>query len=173
MKRIIPALFAILLFSCKDSSVNNQNQNSTGMFFEIENVNYAWGIFYQGIIIDPHGNEYSYNPGKDNVHFLYNSDGYYTDQELQSNNQHAKTYIKNIPCDILNLSHDLATKETTTEYSDTTRVGADMGSIIYSIYIYQAQANKYQKIVLRVEGDATFYNRSESAIALVVWLKQL
>jgi hypothetical protein len=84
MRRIIPALLALFLFSCKDSGVNNPNLSSTGIIFEVEYVNYAWGILYQGVLIESNGNVYSYNPGKENVRYVYNSDGYYTDQELQS-----------------------------------------------------------------------------------------
>jgi hypothetical protein len=173
MTRILPAILAVVFFSCGDSSVNNQTQNGAGILFEIENVNYAWGFFYQGIMIDQDGGVYSYNPAKDSVHFLYNADEGYTVQELQSKYQHGKTYLKQVTNDSLKWARDAASQVTTNDFSDTTRVGADMGSIIYSVYIYRPQTNKYQKNVLKVEGDATFYNKSESAIALVLWLKTL
>ena len=171
MKQIIPILFAILLFSCKDSSVNNNN--APGIIFEVETENYAWGIVYQGVMIDADGNEYSYNPGKDSISYLYHSDGYYTYQELKSKYEHFKTYIKKVPSDSLSWSHNLSTKVTTTDYSDTSREGADMGSSYFSVYIDRLGSGKYQKIILKVEGDWAYYNKSENAIALAGWLKRL
>jgi hypothetical protein len=170
---MLPLLLAILFFSCKDSSVNNQIQTSNGIFFEAEIVNYSWGFVYHGTMIDPNGNEYTYNPAKDKIPVLYNYDGYYTNQELQSKYQHAKTLFSKVSFDSLSWSQDLAEKVRTTDYSDTTYGGTDMPLISYSIYIFRPQIAKYQKIILRVEGGYIFYNKSESAIALVGWLKQV
>lgn len=171
MKQIILMLLALLFFSCKDSSVNEQPQNnSSNIIFEVEYLNYAWGISYNGIMIDNEGKEYSYNPAKDTIPHLYHADGLYTEQELQAKYGHVKTYIKTIPTDTLNWSHNLANQVTTTDYSDTTRVGADMGSLTYALYLYRPQINKYQKIILKEEGDMAFYNKSQSAVTLAVWL---
>ncbi|MDP3150945.1 MAG: hypothetical protein Q8N83_17645 [Ignavibacteria bacterium] len=172
MKQIIPMLLALLLFSCKDSSINDQIPNGSSIIFEIEYVNYAWGISYHGIMIDNEGKEYSYDPAKDTIPFLYHADGFYTDQELQAKYGHVKTYIKTIRSDSLNWSHNLANQVTITNYSDTTRVGVDAGSETYSAYIFRPQINKYQQIILKVDGDYSFYNKSQSAITLAAWLKQ-
>jgi len=171
MKQIIPMLLALLLFSCKDSSVNDQIPNGSSIIFEVEYVNYAWGINYQGVMIDKDGKEYSYNPAKDSTPYLYHSDGLYTERELQSKYGHAKTYIKTIHSDSLNWSHNLANQVTTSAYSDTTQEGADMGELTYSVYLFRPQVNQYQQIILKVEGDYAFYNKSQRAITLAAWLK--
>ena len=173
MKQIIPVLLALLFISCKDSNVNDQPQNnSNSIIFEVEYLNYAWGISYHGIMIDNEGKEYSYDPTKDTIPYLYHADGIYTEQELQAKYGHVKTYIKTIPTDTLNWSHNLANLITTTDYSDTTRIGIDMGSWTYSVYIFRPEVNKYQQIVLKLEGDSEFYNTSQSAVTLAAWLKQ-
>ena len=173
MKQIIPLLLALLFFSCKDSSVNEQIQNnSSNIIFEVEYVNYAWGICYHGIMIDNEGKEYSYDPAKDTIPYLYHADGFYTERELQSKYGHAKTYIKTIRSDSLNWSHNLANQVTTSAYSDITQEGADMGELTYSVYLFRPQVNKYQQVVLKLEGDSEFYNKSQSAVTLVAWLKQ-
>ncbi|MFA6027148.1 MAG: hypothetical protein WC727_11995 [Ignavibacteriaceae bacterium] len=171
MKKIIPVLLALLFFSCKDSNVNEQIQSNSSIIFEVEYLNYAWGIEYHGVMIDTDGKEYSYNPAKDSVPFLFHADGLYTDQELQSKYQHVKTYIKTIPNDTLIWSHNLVNQVTTTNYSDTTYVGMDGGSTTYSIYIFRPEINKYQQIVLKIEGDIAFNNKSQSAVTLAAWLK--
>lgn len=173
MKLILPMLLILLLFSCKDSNVDNNNLNSGNIIFETEFQNFAWGISYHGEMIDTDGKVYSYNPAKDSVLPLYNADGFYTDQELRAKYQHHKTYIKTIPNDSLNWSHTLAAQVTTTDYSDTSSVGADMGAMTYAVYLYRPQIRKYQKIILKVDGDITFYNKSESAMALAAWLQHL
>jgi len=172
MKQIIPVMLALLLFSCKDSSVNDQPQISSSIIFEVEYLNYAWGFVYQGVMIDNEGKEYSYNPAKDSIPFLYYADGLYTERELQSKYGHAKTFIKSIRSDSLNWSHNLANQVITTDYSDTTYVGMDGGCTTYSTYIFRPEINKYQQIVLKIEGDIAFYNKSQSAVTLAAWLKR-
>jgi hypothetical protein len=142
------------------------------MFFETEYINYAWGFVYQGTMIDQDGSIFSYNPAKDTITVLYHTDGYYTEQELRSKYQHTKTYLRKVNEDSLKWSHKLATLVKVNNFSDTVRVGADQGGLEYSVYIYRAENNEYQKVTLRVEGDQAFYNKSESAIALVTWLKK-
>ncbi len=171
LKQIIPVLLALLFFSCKESNVNEQIPNGSSIIFEVEYVNYAWGISYQGVMIDTDGKEYSYNPAKDSVPYLYHDDEFYTDQELQAKYGHVKTYIKTIHNDSLNWSHSLA-NQVTTDYSDTFYVGADMGTLTYAVYLYRPQVSKYQKIILNTEGDMAFYNKSQSAVTLAAWLKQ-
>lgn len=172
MKQIIPLLLALLLFSCKDSSVNNNIRNgSNSIIFEVEYLNYAWGYSYNGIMIDNEGKKYSYNPAKDTIPYLYHEDGYYSERELQAKYGHFKTYIKTIPGDSLNWSHGLATLVSTTDYSDTTHTAIDAGTATTSVYLYRPQKNKYQKIILKVEGDFEFHNKSQSAVTLAAWLK--
>lgn len=174
MKQIIPLLLALLFFSCKESNVNDQPQNSSSsIIFEVEYLNHAWGISYHGIMIDNEGKEYSYNPAKDTIPYLYHADGLYTEQELQAKYGHVKTYIKTIPSDTLNWSHSLANQVTTTDYSDTINVAVDGGISTYSFYIFRPEINKYQQIVLKLEGDYEFYNKSQSAVTLAAWLKNI
>ncbi len=173
MYKISSITLMFLLLSCKDSSVNNKNQNAEKYFFETECINYAWGFVYQGTMVDQDGSIYSYNPAKDTGSVLYHDDGYYTEQELRSKYQHAKLYLGKVSEDSLKWSYDLATKVTINNFSDTTGGGVDIGEIEYSVYIYRPQTFKYQKIILRAEGNTIFYNMSESAITLVAWMEKL
>ncbi len=51
--------------------------------------------------------------------------------------------------------------------------GADMGAIAYSVYRYDSDSAQYHKLVLRVDGDWTFYNGSVAAVALVSLMQRL
>ena len=167
------AVLAFILLSCKDSSVLEYAPGDNTMVFEMEYVNRAWGFAYHGTMIDQDGGMYSYNPGKDIDSVLYHADGYYSAQELYSKYQHGKTYLRRIPGDTVEWSRDLACRVILNNFSDTLRVGADMGSLNYSVYVYRKEYAKYQKVILKVEGDFVFYNTSESAVALVAWMKNV
>ncbi|MBI5020529.1 MAG: hypothetical protein HZB59_03755 [Ignavibacteriales bacterium] len=172
MKEITIMILVILLTSCKDATVDIVNQSQHEMYFEIEFINFAWVPTYQGTMIDQDGRVYSYNPGKSGAPVLYHADGYYTERELWSKYQRAKTYLGNIIKDSLKNRYELAAQVIINDFSDTTCGGTDMGSLEYSVYIYKPQIGKYQKIVLDHDGDCTFYNKSESAINLAAWLKK-
>ncbi len=172
MHKINCMILTLLLLSCKDASVNDQSENLDEIVFESEYINYAWGFSYQGKMVQKDGSIFSYNPAKDTIPVLHHADGYYTKQELLSKYQHAKTFLRKIDVDSLHWANDLAIKVTTNDLSDTMRVGADMGSFVYSVYIYRPQNTKYQKIILRTDGDYTFYNKSENAITLVTWMRK-
>ncbi len=171
MQKTLIMSLALFLFSCKDTSVN-QNQANTGMIFETEYVNYAWGFVYSGKEIDQDGNVYAYNPGKDSASILYRADGYYSQGDLTTKFSHNKLFVGTVAADSLNWIRNLASGVMMNEYSDTMRVGADMGSVTYSAYLYRASVGKYQRISLRVEGDFAYFNKSESAIALADWMKR-
>jgi len=169
---IIPSI-AILIQSCEKNPVDGETQEDGKLLFEIELVNFAWGFAYQGEVIEEDGLVYSYNAAKDTNAVLYHADGFYSQQELAAKYRHARTYLKPIPPDRLLWSHMLAGSVRVGDFSDTTRVGADMGALTYSVYVFRPEISKYQKIELRVDGDYSYYNRSESAQLLVDWLKQL
>jgi len=42
-----------------------------------------------------------------------------------------------------------------------------MGMISYVVYVYIPARQKYQRIVLRVDGDWSYYNKSENALKLL------
>lgn len=172
MNKISYLILVILLTSCKDSTVDIVNQSKPEMFFETEFINAAWVPTYQGKMIDQNGRIYFYNPEKNGASVLYHADEYYTERELRAKYQHVKTYIRNISTDSLKWYYELATKVIISDFSDTACGGYDMGSLVYSVYIYKPQIGKYQKIVLSQDGDCTFYNKSENAITLVTLLKK-
>jgi hypothetical protein len=173
MKKAIISLFAILVLSCQNNLNNNQSDINDEIIFEIEKTNHAWGFVYQGTVINQEGKVYTYNPAKETDSILYNIDNYYSDKELTLKYSYQKTYIKTIQKDSILWANELSKKVEINNYSDTTGNVADMGKLQYSVYIYNKDKLKYQQILLRIEGDFNYYNKSESAVALVAWMKKL
>jgi len=166
-------ILAVLLLSCKDSGVSPPDGASGPVIFETEYINWAWGYAYEGTVVFQDGSLYAYNPGKDSVAVLHHSDGWYTETELSSKYAHRKLFVRTISPDTLRLMRQLALVVTGGTFSDTVNVGADMGAITYSVYQNLPESTRYHKSVLRVDGDWSFHNKSEAAIALADLIHRL
>ena len=173
MHKLPIALMALLALSCKDSGVAPADQPFGQVIFETEYFNWAWGYAYQGTVVFEDGSLYSYNPGQDSMAVLYHSNDRYAPSELNSKYAHRKLFIRTISSDTLLLMRQLASGVNLSSFSDTTRVGADMGSYAYSVYRFNSDSAQYHNLVLRVDGDWTFYNRSAAAVALVSLMQRL
>jgi hypothetical protein len=173
MHKLTIALMALLALSCKDLGVAPADQPLGQVIFETEYVNWAWGYAYQGTVVFEDGSLYSYNPGQDSVAVLYHANDRYAASELNSKYAHRKLFIRTISSDTLLLMRQLVSGVNLSSFSDTTRVGADMGAIAYSVYRYNSDSAQYHKLVLRVDGDWTFYNRSAAAVALASLMQRL
>jgi hypothetical protein len=169
-----PTILILLAFtlsstSCKDSSINTDNQSLGKIVFENEYMNYAWGYVRNGNYVAEDGKVYSYDLGKTNIQVKDSSDGYYFEEELLSKYHHYDTLRLVIPKDTILWAYNLALLVNPNTYSDTSRTGADMGLYTYSIYLYRSEKKKYQKIILNQEGDWHLRNISESAVELTKW----
>ncbi len=167
---LILSLFAL---SCRDNGLSPTEQVPAATIFEIEYTNCAWGFAYEGKVVLDDGNLYSYNPGRDTATVLHHSDERYTETELTSKYSHHKVFIRAVSPDTLLLMRQLASAVTVGEYSDTTGVGADMGALLYSVYEYQSDTDRFQKKILRLDGDWTFYNQSYAAVPLTNLMRRL
>ena len=173
MKRFCPILSALVLLltsSCKDASTNPGSLTVPRMFFESEYVNYAWGYSHSGRFIDTSGLVISYDIARSGDHWEPNRSGYYTESEIWAKIHHRDTVRGLVPADTLELLKSLGLASMVGTYSDTTCPGADMGALIYSCYVFQADSLKFQRIILRVDGDCRYHNTSENAIELAAWL---
>ena len=173
LRKLCALLFVLLAVSCKDAGISPLNENIGNVFVETEYTNWAWGFQYQGKIILQNGSVYTYNPGKDTMAVLHHDDELYTEAELQSKYAHRQIFVRVVHSDTISLIRRLAAEVTANEFSDTTGVGADMGSFVYSVYVYRPESTRFERRILKLEGDWTFYNKSKAAIALVGLMKQL
>lgn len=116
---------------------------------------------------------YTYDLAKSNIRWEENTDGFYTEEELNSKFHHFDTLRSVISKDTIVWGYNLAISVNPKTYSDTVRYGADMGSYTNAIYLYRSEKQKFQRIVLNHEGDLRWHNTSESAIELFQWLKRM
>ena len=173
MKNRLVLLLAFLALSCNGSGVSPSNQDVGELLLETEFTNWAWGFQCQGKVVFQDGNDYTYNPGKDTMAALHHINEIYTEAELRSKYAHRQIFVRTVRSDTVSLIRKLAAEVTTGEFSDTTQVGADMGSVVYSVYVYRPQSANFERLILKLEGDWTFYNKSQAAIALVGLMRRL
>jgi hypothetical protein len=166
-------LFSLIAISCHDLGTGLQSPDLGEVLFEIEHVNNAWGFVYRGVIVDENGEMFTYDPGRDSASVLYHDDEWYSKEELIMKYHHGREFVRPVSPDTLGRMRDLSLSVVSGTYTDTVRVGADMGALVYSVYTRRANPLMYKKIILRVEGDWTFSNNSESAIELVTILKDV
>ncbi len=167
---IIVILFGFLLLSCT-TTTGPQQPLPARMFLESEYVNNAWGYAHWGWVIDTAGNVVSYDIGKSGSGWRGNESGYYTEAELLDKVHHCDTLRGSIPVDTLLWLQGLVASVGNT-YSDTARVGADMGAFVSSCYVFVRDSSKYHQIILRVTGDYQYHNTSPAAVALANWIQQ-
>jgi hypothetical protein len=173
VNKSLVVLLSLLALSCKDDGVSPTDHIPGRMLFEIEYTNWAWGFTYRGTVVFDDGTLYSYNPGMDTATVLCHPDERYTEAELASKYSHHRLFVRTVSRDTLLLMRQLASEVTVSDYSDTTGVGADMGSLLYSVYEYRSDAERFQKKILRLDGDWTFYNRSDAAVSLTSLMRNL
>ena len=173
LRKLCVLLFALLAVSCKDTGISPLNVDIGDVFVETEYTNWAWSFQYQGRVVLQDGSVYTYNPGKDTMAVHRHDDELYTEAELQSKYAHRQIFVRIVHSDTISLIRQLAAEVTTNEFSDTTGVGADMGSLVYSVYVHRPESARFERRILKLEGDWTFYNKSQSAMALVSLMKQL
>ncbi|HAP37063.1 MAG TPA: hypothetical protein DCQ28_14475 [Bacteroidetes bacterium] len=171
--RIFLVVVIITLFSCRDSIISSETQSLGKIVFESEYINYVWGYSHNGKYAGEDGKVYSYDLAKSNIQWEDNSDGYYSEDELISKYHHFDTLRSEIPNDTIQWAFNLALLVDPNACSDTTRYGADMGSITNSVYLYRAEKKKFQKIVLDQEGDWRWHNTSEGAIELMRLIRRM
>lgn len=141
-------------------------------FYEVEYVNFAWGYQHFGYSIQKDGYLYSYDFAGTGDVWRDTSNGYYSEQELIAKFSHNDTLRKAIQQDTLAWAYALAQSAQSGFNSDTVSAARDMGAFLYIVYLYEPELGKYKQLLLRQDGDWTFYNTSTSAGELVDWLRR-
>lgn len=163
----------VSVFACRDSIITSDSQALGRIVFESEYINHAWGYSHSGKYSGEDGKIFTYDHAKSNIQWKESSDGFYTEDELISKYHHFDTLRSMIPKDTVLWMYSLAISINPNTYSDTARIGADMGSNTNAIYLYRDDKKKYQRIVLNQEGDWRWRNTSESAIELTQWFRRM
>ena len=161
---------AVLLLAFGNPPTDTVDNIEQNYLFEVEYVNHAWGLAWNGLVIDRSGDIYAYDHG----HAIWepSSDDTYTETELEHKYTHASRYVGRI---------DQAT--ITQQFSRIGSVGehflnphqacADAGSITYRAFSYEPSNEVYRPLLLREEGDIPKKNVSNAAEELASWLRSL
>ena len=169
-RRFLGIFFFALFTGCGNPPTDTLDNIEQDYLFEVEYVNHAWGLAWNGLVIDRSGDIYAYDHG----HAIWepsNSDTY-TETELETKYTHASRYVGRI---------DQAT--ITQQFSRIGSVGdhflnphqacADAGSITYRAFSYEPSTGEYRPLLLREEGDIPRKNVSNAADELASWLRSL
>ncbi|HHM02203.1 MAG TPA: hypothetical protein ENJ15_04265 [Caldithrix abyssi] len=167
MKNIIlMAVFTVVLASC--SIVEDGKDKVTQKYiFEVQYINAAWGFTHAGLYIDYLGEVHAFRYDSA-AQFLDYEKETYREAELGERYNLNPYILGTVGRDTLAEYKALVALVTAAGYSDTLRVGADMGQKMYSCFIYNN--GLYEKILLKTEGDWVYQLKVAEADSMVKWL---
>jgi hypothetical protein len=160
----------VLVLACGHPPTDTLENIEQRYLFEIEYVNHAWGLAWNGLVIDSEGDIYAY----DHSHESWSAAGNdsFTETDLRTKYEHEARYIGRI---------DEAT--IVLQFSRISYVGdfflnpnqacADAGSLTYRAFAYESTSGLYRPLLLREEGDFPRRNVSDAAEGLATWLRTL
>lgn len=164
---LLLVLFALL--SC-DDDVKITNQR---VFFEVHYFNAAWGYVNHGVLIDSLGNVSSFNLTAES-HWNYpDSLGNISRADMNENFALCDSVVHNISNDSLQYYVNMIDNAATGKVSEPAYVMADAGIRQYLAYVYDAQSDSYQRIVLYQWGDVMIENNTTAAATLTKWLADM
>ncbi|HEX2869504.1 MAG TPA: hypothetical protein VHO03_20840 [Ignavibacteriales bacterium] len=144
--------------------------------FDVYYVNNAWGFVLNGIYIDKSGDVYSYSISQedhisdDTLRVIQNQREVIKEGYLDLRYSFKRKFVKNIdPVLVRKKLADLY-RIPLKAMSDTLGTGADMGAYIYTGYRFNGQDKTYERVDLKVTGDISYSNTSQTALDLVKWL---
>lgn len=168
---ILAILFTISLSGCEDLFNTESELPEQELYFQYEYINHAWGYHHSGWLLDSSGNVYCYSL-PENWNFP-DSLGYITLEEQKFNISQADSVC------LLIDKNDLANKIEEIEnasngaLSDARSVMADAGSWSYYAFIYEEEASRYLRVLLKQKGDWEIDNTSQAAEDLFDWMDSI
>lgn len=152
------------------------NQPDQKYLFDVYHVNNAWGFALKGMYIDNCGDIYSYSispndhVSQDSIKLLQRQGAILKESDLILKYSFKKEFVKNIDPSLVRKRLADLYRVPLNAMSDTLGTGADMGSYIHCGYRYNGQDKTYERVDLKVTGDISYYNTSDMAKGLVIWL---
>jgi len=165
VKRLFLPIVLVCSFGCSsdDSPTAADIADDQILVAGREYINWAWGYNHRAKYVDVHGNAYGIAYALNDSIWTLDSSGYYSKEDIDLLIRDAQKQPVNVPKDDVDLMCLLIPIADKGAYSDTTFTGADMGSTITFAFHYESVSDSYKKIILRVEGDFSYHNTSESA----------
>ncbi len=169
-------LFLLLILpgtACNTIVNNSSSANESFWKFEYEYTNEAWGYVLKGTVIDANGDIYFYDYAGSNDRFEPADPDYLTYMELSDKFSHLPQFFRNISSDVVMRMDSLVANSAMGGLSDPVSIGNDMGTYRWNYYFYDANREKYHRILLKEWGDWERENTSPAAQAVLEWLEML
>jgi hypothetical protein len=156
-------------------------KNPVTVLFQYNYENSAWSDVHEGFYIDSEGiirgydmwfwdrNIYS-DPMKDPGEYIPKDVAYYTKEDLEFNYYLTDTCYGQVNIDTLNKMNNLVPALVNSTSTEDPGGGDDGGFMSFFAYYWDAENNRYQRIVLEVSRDACRKNKENGAIVLSDWL---
>jgi hypothetical protein len=159
-----------LLVACGNPPTESIDDIEQTYLFEVEYVNFAWGLAWRGLVIDREGNINAYDHGHE-VWDLAANDSF-TGAELEDKYGHGARYVGRIDESTIvqQYSKIAAVSE---QLSAPQYPCADAGAFTYRAFQYIPTTSRYRPVLMRQEGDVVLENASGAAEELAGWLRNL
>jgi hypothetical protein len=145
-------------------------QNDQQFVFQVEYVNFAWGLQWTGIVVDRNGVIHAYDHSQGPWEPA-NADAY-TLEELEEKYATDLGVVGTVDSATLDLqfrrAHDVGDS-----FREPNVVCADAGGVGYTFFRYDPVDKRYVPVILRQEGDLPRENTDADAKRVAAWLRNL
>lgn len=168
---VAPALLLAALGGCTLSSTDTDDPGIDQTFvFEVEYVNFAWGLQWRGFYVDHEGDAWTYELSKPWPHADKPA---FTEAELLEKYTVGRVKAAHVDGDRLREMFARVAEAARGALTDPVTRCADAGAVTFAAWRQDAAASRYTKLLLRQEGDVARRNTSAAAQELYTWLRAL
>lgn len=166
---VIKFFIAIIITTGTSSCENDEVELNNGVaFFQHEYHNSAWGFQHSGWFIDREGNVRFYN-----LPIGWNepdSEGYLTEEELQSNLQSADSILYKVPFIHLTQMVDLIDDIDESRLHQQDSHTYDAGAAGLYFYYHDVESDRFKRVLIWSRGDFMQTNVDPDATNLIAYL---
>ena len=165
--RILSLSLILLSIGCTKENISPPNKGQE-IYFQVEGLNYAWGFYHAGIMIDSSGYVRGYNlPAKWN---WIDSLGYISNSQMKENIEQLDTTYSKIDRDTLQKYINLIYKASKGAITTPVTQMWDAGITSFTAYLYDSNSQKYKQVLIKQTGDQFIDNKSREANQIYNWL---
>jgi hypothetical protein len=141
------------------------------ILFQVEHVNFAWGLAWRGVYVDRSGNVFSYDHSHEP--WSLTAQETFTEEELLGKYSFDRELVNTLDSTIVLEKALLIADASRGSLSELEYPCADAGGSRYTAFTYDNATGVYREVLLRAEGDLFRENESGSAKALFGWLEEV
>lgn len=167
-------LLIFLLFSFASGCTYDSlapGEDSSGLIFQSEYTNNAWGYNHNGWMLDKSGEVKSFQKSASWV--FPDAQGYISEADMQKNLASLDAVIARVSTSDFAKYGIMALTCAGGPLSKAENKMADAGALIYCFYLYEADQKRYRRVVLDMTGDWSQQNLSPNAKGIVDFLKNI